>query len=177
MQGMQGSCRLLALLLAASGALRATCCVLQGQDSGHCVPTAQAAALLPFCAPYVSLYPSACLPNEYPNFPNHTALRKDAWVQAQVQEVIARRLDIEKTNGDGFKLCAWACAGVAARMLLAHSLPSPHLPQHHLTPPPPPPCSALRGHCGLADGALFQKHAVPGGLQELLLLPELPALR
>ena len=92
---------LLALLLAAARA-----CQLQGQDSGHCVPTAAAASLLPFCAPYVTLYPSVCLPNEHAAFPNHTAARKDAWVQAQVGQVVARRLSIEDTNGQGFTLGA-----------------------------------------------------------------------
>ena len=162
---------LLALLLAVGAPRRAACCVLQGQDSGHCVPTAGIAALLPFCAPYVSLYPSACLPNEYPNFPNHTALHKDAWVKAQVELVVARRLAIEDTNGQGFTLRAFEGVGgvggtlraggwgagpaVLGVLLFPRGRPTSHLLPPYLPPPrsSPPharaqcPTRALRARC------------------------------
>ncbi len=149
---------LLAVLLSAGAPRRGAGCVLQGQDSGHCVPTAGIAALLPFCAPYVSLYPSACLPNEYPNFPNHTAKRKDAWVQAQVEQVIARRLAIENTNGQGFSLRAFGAAGwclcvcpATAWGIRPGSSPLPVALTSFSLPPHPPAsaptlASALRGH-------------------------------
>jgi hypothetical protein len=166
----RGGCppRLRALLLALLLLLPAArACVLQGQDSGHCVPTSAAAALLPFCAPYVTLYPSVCLPNEYAAFPNHTATAKDAWVRAQVGAVVARRLDIENTNGQGFTLRACSCGAQPPRC---------KAPRRRLSPcalcPPPRPCnrSALGGHPRPAAGALSQEHRVPGGVQELLLL-------
>ena len=114
--------RLRLLLLAPCAVLA---CYLQGQDSGHCANTAALATTLPFCHKYVSVYPSACLPNEYPAFPNHTATRKDNWVQAQATGTISRRIEIETTNGGGFTLRASLCACPLLRAAARLTLPAP----------------------------------------------------
>jgi hypothetical protein len=94
------------LLLVALGLRVSLACFIQGQDSGHCVPTAGIEKTLPFCAKYVGLYPSTCLPNEYPQFPNHTASQKDQWIKKFVTDTIEHRLLVEKENGANMKLRA-----------------------------------------------------------------------
>ena len=129
---MMLSALLLALLVRGSSA-----CYLQGQDSGHCVSTSGIAALLPFCGSTVSAYPSVCLPNEYPTFPNHTATSKDRWVQAQVSKTVERRLAIENTNGEGFTLRAFLGGRFCWRCFLRLAPTAPRARAH--TPPPFPP--------------------------------------
>jgi hypothetical protein len=144
------------LLLVLSAALlprSSTACYIQGYDSGYCANTEGAAAAdiavkIPFCAEYVTAYPSVCLPLEYPYFPNHTATAKDAWVNEQVYQTVTRRQAIEETNGDKFELrasraraapAAAAAAAAAATALLGAPFlltrpprsPAPPFPHTH----------------------------------------------
>lgn len=80
-----------ALLCAAAPSARA--CVLQGHDSGVCVDADVVASRAPFCSGVISY--RACVPKEYPWFPNHTLSKKDAWIADTLASVKARRLSIE----------------------------------------------------------------------------------
>ncbi len=46
------------------------------------------------------------MPNEYPQFPNHTASQKDQWIKKFVTDTIEHRLLVEKENGANMKLRA-----------------------------------------------------------------------
>ena len=102
-------------------------CYIQGQDSGDCRTiqdlTTGTTPELSFCGSAID-YPSVCVPRSFGGesvdpltlqpiawglFPNHTVARKDKWVSDFVSRTIARRKEIESSNGktSGMRESEW----------------------------------------------------------------------
>lgn len=81
------------LLILAACAAASIGCYIQGVDSGVCVDPSEVARRAPFCAK--SVHYRACVPKEYPWFPNHTLGAKDGWIAGTFDRVKKRRLLIE----------------------------------------------------------------------------------
>lgn len=80
-------------------------CVIQGIDSGECIPGDDFSERAPFCASTIrnaiggiTNY-KVCVPREYKWFPNLTVTKKDIWMQDTFTYTINRRRAIELDGG------------------------------------------------------------------------------